>query len=185
MSDTVIVKAKIHPAIGVARVGNAETEYFIGPEVIDPPRALPQERRDDDGALKRQAALFRIYGYNAAGEVVSELTADTAAIEWQVELANLKPAWYQFQIALDIPEAATATPSLLRNKDEPDRTKLAISGGKHASPDAARRRRQHLSRSWESSLTSRFISASCRPTQPAAFACWVDAARPAACPAHR
>jgi hypothetical protein len=132
MNDTVIVKAKIHPAIGVARVGNSETGYFIGPEVINPPPATAKERRDDDGALKRQAALFRIYGYNAAGEVVGELTADTAAIEWQVELAHLKAAWYQFQIALDIPEAATADPSLRRNKDEPDRTKLAILGGKHA-----------------------------------------------------
>ncbi|HEV7598967.1 MAG TPA: LodA/GoxA family CTQ-dependent oxidase [Bradyrhizobium sp.] len=130
--DTVIVKAKIHPAIGVARVGNAETEYFIGPEVIHPPRALPNERRDGTGALKRQAARFRIYGYNKAGEVVGELTADSAAIEWQVELANLKAAWYQFQIALDIPEAATAPPSLRRNKDEQDRAKLAILGGKHA-----------------------------------------------------
>ncbi len=132
MSDTVIVKAKIHPAIGVARVGNSETGYFIGPEVINPPPATAKQRRDDDGALMRQAALFRIYGYNQAGEVVGELTADTAAIEWQVELANLKAAWYQFQIALDIPEAATAKPSLLRNKNEPDRTKLAILGGKHA-----------------------------------------------------
>jgi hypothetical protein len=132
MSDTVIVKAKIHPAIGVARVGNAETAYFIGPEVVNPPPAVTKERRDDKGALRRQAARFRIYGYNKAGEVVGELTADTAAIEWQVELANLKAAWYQFQIALDIPEAATAQPSLLRNKAEPDRTKLAILGGKQA-----------------------------------------------------
>jgi hypothetical protein len=132
MSDTVIVKAKIHPAIGVARVGNSETGYFIGPEVINPPPAIAKERRDNDGALMRQAALFRIYGYNAAGEVVGELTADTAAIEWQVELANLKPAWYQFQIALDIPEAATADASFLRNKDEADRANLAILGGKHA-----------------------------------------------------
>jgi hypothetical protein len=131
MSDTVIVKAKIHPAIGVARVGNAETEYFIGPEVINPPPAIAKERRDGTGALRRQAALFRIYGYNTAGEVVGELTADTAAIEWQVELSNLKPAWYQFQIALDIPEAATADPSFKRNKDEPDRAKLAILGGTH------------------------------------------------------
>jgi L-lysine epsilon oxidase-like protein len=128
--DTVIVKAKIHPAIGVARVGNSETECFIGPEVPDPPRAETKERRDGTGALKRQAARFRIYGYNKAGEVVAELTPDNAEIEWQVELANLKAAWYQFQIALDIPEAATAPPSLRRNKDAQDRTKLAILGGK-------------------------------------------------------
>src|SRR5262245_53296947 len=129
--DTVIVKAKIHPAIGIARVGNAETEFFIGPEVIHPPRAVPKAQRDGTGALKRQAARFRIFGYNKAGEVVGELTADNAAIEWQVELANLKAAWYQFQIALDIPEAATAPASQRRNKDESDRRKLAILGEQH------------------------------------------------------
>jgi hypothetical protein len=130
--DTVVVGAKIHPAIGIARVGNSEKEFFIGPEVVDPPRADPKDRRDAAGALKRQAARFRIYGYNKAGEVVGELTPDTAAIEWQVELSNLKATWYEFQIALDIPEAATAPPSGLRNKDAPGRSKLAILGGKKA-----------------------------------------------------
>jgi L-Lysine epsilon oxidase N-terminal/L-lysine epsilon oxidase C-terminal domain len=130
--DTTIVKAKIHPAIGIARVGNAETEFYVGPEVIHPPHAVPKERRDNTGALKRQAARFRIYGYNAAGDVVAELTAGSGTIEWQVEVANLKAAWYQFQISLDIPEAATAPQSAQRNIDEQDRTKLSILGGKHA-----------------------------------------------------
>jgi L-Lysine epsilon oxidase N-terminal/L-lysine epsilon oxidase C-terminal domain len=130
--DTMIVKAKIHPAIGVARVGNAETGFFLGPEVVHPPHAAPKDQRETNtGALKRQAARFRIYGYNAAGDVVAELTADSAAIEWQAEIANLKAAWYQFQISLDIPEAATAPPSAQRNIDERDRSKLSIHGGKH------------------------------------------------------
>jgi hypothetical protein len=29
--DTTIVKASIHPAIGIARVGDSEQEFFIGP----------------------------------------------------------------------------------------------------------------------------------------------------------
>lgn len=124
--DTTIVSAKIHPAIGIARVGNAQTAYFIGPELSSPPPSVPGERRDAaTGALKRQAARFRIYGYNKAGEVVAELTPDSAMIEWEVQLANLKASWYQFQIALDIPEAASAPPSLRRNKDS-DRSVLAI-----------------------------------------------------------
>jgi hypothetical protein len=130
--DSEIVRAKIHPAIGIARVGNATNDYFVGPEVVDPPPASCGNRRDNTGALKRQAARFRLYGYNRSGEVVSELTADSAAIEWQVHLANLKASWYQFQIALDIPEATSAAPSLKRNKDSLDRSKLAIISEKRA-----------------------------------------------------
>lgn len=102
--DSYIVRAAVHPAIGVARVGNSTEEdgYYIGPEVIRPPA---EELRDARGALKRQAARFRVYGYNAAGEVVGEIDSDSAAIEWTVHLANRKAQWYQFQVALDIPEA--------------------------------------------------------------------------------
>jgi hypothetical protein len=105
--DAVIVRAAIHPAIGVARIGDSVNEFFIGPEVVDPPPEPPETYRDAAGALKRQAARFRIYGYNAAGEVVRELTADSAEIRWTVHLANKKAQWYQFQAALDIPEAVT------------------------------------------------------------------------------
>ncbi len=30
------MRAAIHPAIGIARVGNSEKGFFIGPEVTDP-----------------------------------------------------------------------------------------------------------------------------------------------------
>jgi len=36
--ETTIVRAAIYPAIGIARVGNSESEYFLGPEVADPRR---------------------------------------------------------------------------------------------------------------------------------------------------
>jgi hypothetical protein len=127
--DETIVEAVIYPSIGVARVGNSEDEYFVGPEVTHPVPMPPGSYRDKDGKLKRQAARFRIYGVNALGEVVRELTGDTedeVDITWQVELANTKAAWYTFQIALDIPEAATAPPSTLRNTNIADRTRLAI-----------------------------------------------------------
>jgi len=116
-ADRRIVSARIHPAIGVARVGNAPSAYFIGPEVTEPHAEAPGFYRDEQGAVKRQAARFRLYGFNAAGEAVAELTPDTAEIAWTVQLANLKAAWYQFQIALDIPEAADAKPSVQRNAD--------------------------------------------------------------------
>lgn len=131
-ADSVIVRAAIHPGIGVARVGNSPEGYYVGPEVMEPPPMAPGELRDAQGALKREAARFRIYGYNAAGEVVREITAREAEIEWTVELANKKAAWYQFQIALDIPEALDpkmADPTLLRNADTKDRASLAITPG--------------------------------------------------------
>jgi hypothetical protein len=104
--DSVITRAAIHPAIGIAAIGDSLTEYYVGPEVTDPAPAPPRFYRDGAGALKRQAALFRVYGYNAAGDVVRELTGDSADIVWTAHLANRKAEWYQFQMALDIPEAA-------------------------------------------------------------------------------
>lgn len=124
--DRTIVRAAIYPAIGIARVGNSETEYFLAPEVADPPPEPPGSYRDPTGALKRQAVRFRIYGLNADGTPVAELTADTAEIRWAVHLANKKSAWYQFQIALDIPEADSAPPSWLRNMTISDRASLII-----------------------------------------------------------
>lgn len=75
---------RIHPAIGIARVGNSE-EYYLGPETMagmegetvgDPMGGLPikpgqetqtitsDDLRDQNGLLKRQAARFKIYGYS-------------------------------------------------------------------------------------------------------------------------
>ncbi|QNH52469.1 catalase [Acinetobacter venetianus] len=134
--DTHIVRAAIHPAIGIARVGDSENEFFIGPEIVDAPADLTQQPnfyRDSTGAIKRQAARFRLYGYNAAGEVVRELTPDNADIVWTVHVANRKSQWYEFQYALDIPEAVNAPDNAfaLRNpkvKAE-NRIKLAIDPG--------------------------------------------------------
>ena len=97
-----IVRAAIHPAIGVARIGDAATAYYIGPEVTTPQPEEPGFYRDEAGALKRQAARFRIYGLDAEGRVVRELTAADADITWTVHPVNRKAAWYQFQAALDI-----------------------------------------------------------------------------------
>jgi hypothetical protein len=107
--DRTIVRAAIHPAIGIARVGDSQQEFFIGPEVSEPQPAPAESYRDRAGCLKRQAARFRIFGYNAAGEVVRELTADNAQIEWTVHLANQKAQWFRFIAALDIPETAKLT----------------------------------------------------------------------------
>jgi L-Lysine epsilon oxidase N-terminal/L-lysine epsilon oxidase C-terminal domain len=128
--DRKIVRAAIHPAIGIARVGDAESEFFIGPEVTALPQRDPGFYRDSTGALKRQAAKFRLYGYSAAGEVVKELTTDDAEIEWTVELANRKAQWYRFITAMDIPETSDLS-VVLRNASVTgaDREGLAIRPG--------------------------------------------------------
>jgi hypothetical protein len=99
------VRAAIHPSIGIARVGNSPDDFFIGPELPWPVGAPDGGYKDAAGALKRQAARFRIYGYDAEGRVTEELTADNAHIRWTVHLANKKAAWYNFTLPLDIPAA--------------------------------------------------------------------------------
>jgi hypothetical protein len=123
-SNSDIVSVAIYPGIGVARVGNSE-QYFIGPEV---PWPVPQAAgfyRDAKGAIKRQAARFRIYGLNAEGEVVKEITAADGHIRWTVQVANKKASFYQFGVALDLPES---TPVARRNSQikGADRRKLEI-----------------------------------------------------------
>jgi len=130
--DRHIVRAAIHPGIGVARIGNSRADdgYFVGPEVVDPEPAPPGHLRDAEGAIKRQAARFRIYGYNAAGEVVREIGADDGDLRWTVHLASRKPQWYQFQAALDLPEAGEmAVPRRNPLVRGADRDHLAIDPG--------------------------------------------------------
>ena len=39
--DTTIVRAAIHPAIGIGRIGNSIDAFFYGPEVSYPTPAAP------------------------------------------------------------------------------------------------------------------------------------------------
>lgn len=129
-----IVRIAIHPGIGVARVGNSmefgNGDMFIGPEIDTPAPMSVDGTRDSTGAIKRQAARFRLYGYNEADEVVREITASDAVttIEWSVHLANKKAQWFQFDRSFDIANAEeTMVP--LRNPRTIDRNLLAIDGG--------------------------------------------------------
>src|SRR5215510_11334688 len=98
-----ITYCKIHPAIGIARVGNSPNEFFIGPEipgVFDPPSGGYKDAGDLNKGrpprIKRQAARFRIFAYNAAGQVVQEITDADAEITWTVHVANKKAEWDRF-----------------------------------------------------------------------------------------
>lgn len=82
---------KIHPAIGIARVGNSPDEFFLAPERVgeipDPPGGF----KDSQCRIKRQAARFRIFAHHDDGSV-EEIDDDSADIAWTVHLVNAKAA---------------------------------------------------------------------------------------------
>ena len=103
-------KCRIHPGIGIARVGNSPDEFFIGPEAPCDPQdvAIPAGGfKDEAGRVKRQAARFRIYAYDKNGKSLGELPikgrdnhsgtpSSLAEVQWSVHLKNKKGAWYKF-----------------------------------------------------------------------------------------
>src|SRR5689334_18023799 len=108
---------RIHPSIGVARVGDSEDEFYLGPELLG---ELPSEcdrhgnPHLDKGArrpvrsfktaigqVKRQAARFRIFRSDpdqpdAPEKEITLADRTIESIEWTVHLANKKAAWYKF-----------------------------------------------------------------------------------------
>jgi hypothetical protein len=116
-----ITTIKIFPSIGIARLGNSPTEFFIGPEI-------PGVRTPPDGGykdarcqIKRQAARFRLHGYDEAGNLVQEITRADAEITWEVHLANKKASWKPF---IGLEESASK-----RNGGITDRATLEIDPG--------------------------------------------------------
>jgi hypothetical protein len=121
-----IAYCKIHPAIGIARVGNSPNEFFIGPEipgVFDPPSGGYKDAGDLNKGVpprvKRQAARFRIFAYNTAGQVVQEITEADAEITWTVHLANKKAEWDRFdgRAGEDLPIGRRQPRTAWRNRD--------------------------------------------------------------------
>ena len=82
---------RIHPAIGIARVGNSPDEFFIGPERIGQPPDPPGGFKDGQCRVKRQAARFRIFAHHDDSSV-EEITDAEAEITWTVHLVNSKAA---------------------------------------------------------------------------------------------
>ncbi len=82
---------KIHPAIGIARVGNSPDEFYIGPERVGEHPAPAGGFKDSQCRVRRQAARFRIFAHHDDG-TVDELTDADAEITWTVHLVNSKAA---------------------------------------------------------------------------------------------
>lgn len=123
-----ITSVAVYPPIGIARVGNS-AEYYFAPEVPGQAADAPGGYKDGTGQVKKQVVRFRIYGLDKDGNVVRELTAKDAKIEWRVHVANRKAAWYQFNNALDLP--GLGIPSSFRNGSVKgaDRAQLVIDPG--------------------------------------------------------
>ena len=117
---------RIHPGIGIARLGDSPDEFCISPET---PAALPiacdvqgnpllspdgtaelrtDKFKDAQGRIKRQAARFHIYVYDEKNPQGRPLRIGDAIggggnhgvlvdIQWRVYLANKKSSWYEFR----------------------------------------------------------------------------------------
>jgi hypothetical protein len=117
---------RIHPAIGIARLGDSPTDFVISSETpASRPIACDTEGnptlspdgqqevtaatfKDAEGRIKRQAARFQIYVYDddspdgrplqLGDPIQGGGNAGTLVdIQWRVYLANKKAAWYEFQ----------------------------------------------------------------------------------------
>ncbi|MEN3331542.1 MAG: hypothetical protein V7641_907 [Blastocatellia bacterium] len=82
---------KIFPPIGIARLGNSNSEYYIASESPQMNFVPPGGYRDADLKVKRMGCRFRIYEYEDSTPV-REITANEATIEWRTHLVNSKAA---------------------------------------------------------------------------------------------
>jgi hypothetical protein len=124
----------VHPAIGIARVGDSPDDYFIGPEAPGVPPSLNkpgapsgnEKYKDDQKRIKRQGARFRIYEFtrdnSGALTEVREITAADAQIDWHIHLANRKPAAPKFE------GSGRRNPGILESKLVVDAGNQTISG---------------------------------------------------------
>jgi hypothetical protein len=95
---------RIHPALGIARVGDADGPGFIGPEQSGVPANWNFDTKTFDnfkvaGRIKRQGVRFRVFEFAPDGSVVGEALpglGSVAAIEWTVHVANRKASFFQF-----------------------------------------------------------------------------------------
>jgi hypothetical protein len=122
-----ISKLRIFPPIGVARIGNSDSEFFLGPEIPGVVPAPPGGFRDSaTKRLKRQGARFRLYAYDESDQLIGEITATDARITWKVHLANTKASaeWFTRKV-----EPLDPSRPVLRNASVTPRDQLNLDAG--------------------------------------------------------
>jgi L-lysine epsilon oxidase-like protein len=95
---------RIHPALSIARVGDADGPGFIGPEQPGVPANWNFDTGTFEnfkvaGRIKRQGVRFRVFEFAPDGSLVGEALpgqGSVAAIEWTVHVANRKASFFQF-----------------------------------------------------------------------------------------
>lgn len=130
---------RIHPATGIARVGNAAPDdFFIGPErpgqavVGVPGVGTTTPPFKTGGRVKRQAARFRIFEYTEKGGVWSpsrEVTVsdkDVVELTWTVHVANKKASFFEFDGLAGSPLLPVQPRRDRRNSGVADRRSLEI-----------------------------------------------------------
>ncbi|HEY0652308.1 MAG TPA: LodA/GoxA family CTQ-dependent oxidase, partial [Chryseosolibacter sp.] len=130
------LKYKIHPAIGIARLGDSP-DFFVGPEIpgaanaSDIGSAAPPYKSGDQ--IKPQAARFRVFEYadNGKGyEVKREVNlseADIDSLVWEVHVANRKASFFAFNGLAGFDRAAEPRRNGATNESK--RKKLEIDPG--------------------------------------------------------
>ena len=125
---------KIYPSIGIARIGNcpdsSPSGFYVGPEIPGSIIVPANGYKDPQGRVRRQAARFRIFGWED-GVFMGEITTAMANITWTVELANTKAAFNKF-------EGTGHTDGPLRNASVTDRSSLMITPGPRTIGPASR-----------------------------------------------
>jgi hypothetical protein len=95
-------KLSIYPAIGVARIGNSQnfvpaTEWPGVPCNWDPASQRFRSFKDPDGKILRQAAPFRVFLMDDAGNPIKEIKlSDGFKIKWTINVANKKASFFTF-----------------------------------------------------------------------------------------
>ena len=182
---------KIHPGIGIARLGNSDTEFYLAPET---PAALPQACdesgnpryqadgvkpllvrtfKDAQGRIKRQAARFQVFAYDDDSPDGRPLKIGDKVegggnrgrlvdIQWRVYLANKKSAWYQFDATAG--EHGYLDGHARRNADVSDetRSRLIIDPGPRI-VNKTTKRRAAFDRSGGGSYAATFPPATLQP----------------------
>lgn len=164
------VTYKIHPGIGIARLGNSPDGFCISPEK---PTALPiacdehgnpvlspdgrsevsiEKFKDAQGRIKRQAARFQVYicdDDNPEGRPLKLGDKITGGgnegilvdIHWRAYLANKKAAWYEFeQLEGEHGYASSHPPRNAQITDSGARQQLIIDPGPQVVTCSNRRR---------------------------------------------